>query len=419
MSPVVQAYVMAFLMWLAIIAFALLGGADFGAGVWDLLAWGRTSEQQRGALIRAIGPIWEANSIWLIFLVTGTFTGFPIVFSTMMTALFIPLSIGLIGIVMRGAAFAYYTHFRAAIVVSATWGRAFSIASIVTPFLFGCVAAAAVSGGIRVRGDGTVVANVITSWTTPFALSCGLFAVALCAVLAAVYMTVEVQNQGMHRLTLIFRRRALIAGAVAAALGTASAWLARSYATYLFNGLTTRALPLALLGVVLGALTGAALLIGYYRVARVLVGGMVLFVLGAWSVAQLPYLIVPDITVQSAAAPVGVESALIIATIVTMALVIPALYYLFYLFKSENRRKPPLSTDGLIEQIEARDHARLVALQAQQDGNYDGHQRLGHRLVSWLLRGVAALLFSLAVAYGRVAWSAVRRWLLRREQLRA
>ncbi|MGH2487653.1 MAG: cytochrome d ubiquinol oxidase subunit II, partial [Ktedonobacterales bacterium] len=92
---------MAVVLWLAVMAFAVLGGADFGAGVWDLLARGRTAEQQRGALIRAIGPIWEANEIWLIFLVTGAFTAFPLVFSSIMTALFVPLALGLLGMVLR------------------------------------------------------------------------------------------------------------------------------------------------------------------------------------------------------------------------------------------------------------------------------------------------------------------------------
>jgi len=112
-SPTMQAYLMATILWLSLVGFAALGGADFGAGVWDLLA--RTSdaaEEQRGALIRAIGPIWEANELWIIFAITGTWTAFPLVFSTVMTALFVPLTVGLIGLVLRGAAFAYYTHFR-------------------------------------------------------------------------------------------------------------------------------------------------------------------------------------------------------------------------------------------------------------------------------------------------------------------
>ncbi len=107
-------YAMIDLLWLSLIAFAVLGGADFGAGIWDLLAFGRDAEQQRSALAKAIGPIWEANEIWLIFLVTGLFTAFPIVFSSLSIALFFPAVVALIGTVMRGAAFAYYSHFRSA-----------------------------------------------------------------------------------------------------------------------------------------------------------------------------------------------------------------------------------------------------------------------------------------------------------------
>jgi cytochrome d ubiquinol oxidase subunit II len=367
-------YFMAIVMWLAIMAFAVLGGADFGAGVWDLVARGQTADQQRGALIRAIGPIWEANEIWLIFLVTGTWTAFPLVFSAVMTALFIPLSIALLGVVMRGAAFAFYSHFRAAIHVSSVWGRTFSAASTIAPFLFGAVAAAVVSGRIRVAPDGSVQANVITSWTTPFALACGCFAVALCACMAATYMTVEVSNQGEMRLVRIFRRRALVSGAIAALLGTVAAWLASFYAVHLFNGLTTRALPLALAAVVVGVLTAVALLVGLYRIARMLVAAEVALILGAWAIAQLPYLIVPDVPITRGTAPPGVMAALLIAAIVSMILVLPSTWYMLHLFKARFREYPSPTTDEYVERIAEHDR-RLAAeaASAQQRSLHDGH----------------------------------------------
>ena len=240
---------MAVVLWLAKLSFAVLGGADFGAGVWDLLAGGETKEEQRGALIRAIGPIWEANEIWLIFLITGAWTGFPLVFGSIMATMFVPLTLGLLGIVMRGAGFAIYSHFRREVEVNLVWGRVFSIAGTVTPFFFGAVAAAVASGQIHVSPSGQVSSDLIASWTTPFALACGCFAVALCACLAATYMTVETRNQGELRITRLFRRRALISGSIAALIGVVAALIARSSAPYLFNGLTTRALPLALAGV--------------------------------------------------------------------------------------------------------------------------------------------------------------------------
>lgn len=329
------AQIMAGLLWLSLIAFAVLGGADFGAGVWDLLAWGRHGGRVREALIRAIGPVWEANEIWLIFLVTGTFTAFPIVFSGLSIALFIPLVLALIGTVLRGAAFAYYSHFRAAVRVNLTWGRVFSIVSVITPFLFGAAAAAVVSGNIHVH-DGQVTASYWSTWTTPFALACGAFALGMCSVLAATYMTVEARDSNQQAVAVIFRRNALISGAVTALVGAIAAWLASIEAPYLWENLTTRALPLSLAAVVIGLLTAAALLVGYFRLARVLVAAEVACILGAWAVAQLPYLIVPDVTIASAASPTNVQTATLIGATIGLAIVMPSLWYLLYVFKARN-----------------------------------------------------------------------------------
>lgn len=399
MSHAVLADWMAAILWLSILAFAVLGGADFGAGIWDLLAHGRTGEQQRGALIRAIGPIWEANEIWLIFLVTGTWTAFPLVFSSVMTALFVPLTIGLLGVVMRGAAFAFYTHFRA-VRVAPLWGRAFSVASLAAPYLFGSVAAAVVSGHIRVPPAGVPVANPILTWVTPFAITTGCFAVAICAVLAATYMTVEAAREGMMQLTRLFRRRALIAGAVAAVLGAIDAFVARFEAPYLYAGLTTgsRALFVALAAVLLGLATAAVLVLGFYRFARILCAGMVSLILAAWSVAQLPYLIVPDVTIARAAAPSGVLTVMLLATIVTLLLVLPAQYYLLHLFKAQHRRQPPISVDEYIGQIALAQEIERQQSEAGTAGTVA--TRAGGKLGHWAAMGAATLTLVLLTSLG-------------------
>lgn len=391
------ANVMAIILWLSILAFAILGGADFGAGIWDLLARGETAEQQRSALIRAIGPIWEGNEIWLIYLVTGTWTAFPLVFSTIMTALFIPLTIGLLGIVMRGAAFIFYSHFQSEVSVKVGWGRTFSAASTAAPFLFGCVAAAAASGQIRVTPSEQVQANVFTTWTTPFALACGCFAVALCACLAATYMTVETYHTGEMQLALIFRTRALVSGAIASVLGIVAAWLASFFAPHLFNGLTSRALPLALAAIVVGALTAGALLLGQYFIARMLSAGGVMLILGAWAVAQLPYLVVPDITIARGAAPEGVEAVVLVAAVVGMVIVLPAFWYLMYLFKAANRPRPAVTADDYIHQLQLAE-ARTIARETERKQARDDQPRRDH----WALRAAAttaaALVLPLAMS---------------------
>lgn len=403
MNPGTLAYFMAFALWLSVMAFAVLGGADFGAGVWDLLAGGEAGERQRDALIRAIGPVWEANEIWLIFLITGTWTAFSPVFYAVMTALFIPLTLALLGVVMRGAAFAYYTHFRAAVTVNALWGRTFSVASLATPFLLGAVAATVASGRVTLDAAGAVTANVITSWKTPFALSCGCLAVAACACLAATYMTVEASNQNATDLLRIFRRRALISGVVTAVLGIVSGWLASFFAPYLFSGLTSRALPLALAGVTAGILTALALLLGFYRIARMLIGAAVALVLGAWAVAQLPYLIVPSLTIAQAASPPGVQAVVLIATLVSMILVLPSTYYMLYLFKSRDRRRPRLTADQYIQSLEERAEA------ASEDVGMPGAVSAdANATPPFAIRSIAAVAVAMGVAV--VIGAVIDRW---------
>src|SRR5207248_10512903 len=160
------AYAVAVLLWLSMITFAVLGGADFGGGIWNVLFLGRKTEEARGLIRGAVGPVWEANNVWLIYIVVGLYAGFPIVAATMANALFIPLTLSLIGVVLRGASFAFRTHFAGAVMVKAAWGSAFGIASLFTPFLLGTCAAAVASGQLRVRnGQGPV--GLWQAWLTP------------------------------------------------------------------------------------------------------------------------------------------------------------------------------------------------------------------------------------------------------------
>ncbi len=142
----ILAYACAILIWLSMITYAVLGGADFGGGIWDLFSLGPEQEDKRQLIVRALGPVWEANNVWLIYIVVGLYTAFPVVAATLATALFIPFSLVLIGVVLRGAAFAFRTSFSGAATPRAIWGRAFDIASIITPFLLGTCAAAVASG---------------------------------------------------------------------------------------------------------------------------------------------------------------------------------------------------------------------------------------------------------------------------------
>ena len=177
-------------MFVALIFYAVTGDADYGGGMWDLLATGPRAGAQRSAIERAIGPIWEADHVWLILIVVILFTGFPPAFAAMMTALNIPFTLMLIGIVLRGSAFIFRKYDIKSEEVKQGWSLLFGAASFFTPFIQGAVLGALSTGQIRIV-DGRVVSGFFAGWLTPFALACGLFAVALFAFLAATYLTVD------------------------------------------------------------------------------------------------------------------------------------------------------------------------------------------------------------------------------------
>jgi cytochrome d ubiquinol oxidase subunit II len=325
----------AMLVWFALIAYGVLGGADFGGGIWDLLASGGTANRQREAIANAMGPVWEANNVWLIFVIVGAFTAFPVVFSSLSVALNIPLTLALIGIVLRGSAFVFRAHAAYSVQIQTIWGRVFSAASIITPFLLGMCAAAIADGGIRVH-NGTVQGAAWHAYLTPFALFCGAFALSLSACLAATYLAVEAMGAQDQELADIFRWRAILAGGVAAVVGGLTLALASGDAPYLWHGLTHRALIFTIGAMLIGLATAFTLLTGRFQAARLLLMGEIGAILVAWAVAQAPYLIVPDVTIANAASPAPTLSAFLITSVLGLLLLVPSLALLFTVFKGSN-----------------------------------------------------------------------------------
>jgi cytochrome d ubiquinol oxidase subunit II len=321
------------ILWLGLIAYAVLGGADFGAGIWDLFAFGPQAERQRRLINKALGPVWEANHVWLIFLIVGLFSVFPTAFAILSIALFLPLAIALIGIVLRGSAFIFRTYaIDTTSLTSRWWSRVFSTASLVTPFFLGASAAAVASGRIEAP-NGNVQADLGSTWTTPFALTIGAMAVTLCATLAAVYLTMEASNDHDERLAETYRLRAIIAGAVTAVLGALGLLLSPSEAPILWQGLLTRAFPVVIATMLIGLVTAASLYFRRYRLARVLIILESAFLLGSWGLSQYPYIIPPNVTIDNAANDPNVIVILLISIGIGMLLILPALYYLFSVFK--------------------------------------------------------------------------------------
>ena len=321
------------ILWWALIAYAVLGGADFGAGIWDLFAVGRQADRQHDLINHALGPVWEANHVWLIFLIVGLFNVFPSAFALLSIALFFPLSVVLIGIVLRGAAFVFRYYAPASMRLFARWwGRLFSATSLLTPFFLG-VAAAAVASGELLAPDGSAQAWRLSALLTPFALTIGCMAVALCATLAAVYLTVEAHEQNEVDLTEAYRKRALIAGAVTALLGALGLWLSLSEAALLWDGLLMRAIPVVVATMLIGLATAAALFYRHYKAARFLIVAETAFLLGSWGLSQYPYIIPPHVTISNSANEPSVILTLIIAIACGLVILLPSLYYLFSVFK--------------------------------------------------------------------------------------
>jgi cytochrome bd ubiquinol oxidase subunit II len=319
------------LLWLSLTTYAVLAGADFGGGAWDLLAGGPRATEQRQAVAAAMGPVWEANHVWLIFMITGLFTAFPIAFATLGVAVYLPLTLALLGIVLRGAAFVFRAHGREPLGQVTAWGAVFGAASLIAPFFLGTVAAAVATGAIRVSTPASA-STMFAGWTTPAAVLIGIFAVSLCAYLAATYLMVETEDR--PALGADFRRRAIVAALVSGVLALLALFVVALQAPRLLDSLTGRGLPLLVLAIINGPVALWAVWQSRPRIARAAVIAQVVLVLWAWVVGQWPYLIPPDLTISAAAAPPETLSAMLVVVGVGMALLLPSLWLLFRVFKA-------------------------------------------------------------------------------------
>lgn len=317
----------------SLVLYALLGGADYGGGVWDLFAFGRRAREQRELIAHAIGPVWEANHVWLILVVVILFTAFPTAFAVIATALHIPITLLLIGIVLRGAAFTFRTYDVQRDEVQRRWSLIFSIASIITPVLLGTILGAIASGNIRVE-NGVVTTGFIKPWLALFPLAVGFFALALFAFLAAVYLTVEAEKRSLQE---DFRLRALVAGVAVGVLALIVFVLAKTGAPTVRAGISRSwwALALHFLTAIFAMGAFFTLWIRRYLVARVCAAGQVTLILLGWAFSQFPYLVEPDISISSAAAPQITLRLLLGALIAGALLLFPSYYYLFRIFKTE------------------------------------------------------------------------------------
>lgn len=314
-------------------AYVVTAGADFGGGVWDLFASGPRRDRQRELIAHAIGPIWEANHVWLILAIVLTFTCFPPVFARVSIVLHIPLTLMLIGIVLRGSAFTFRTYDEAHDVAQRRWGRIFAIASIVTPVLLGVVIGTVAAGRVGDTGGPGFVARFVEPWFTPFSLAIGLLTLVLFAFLAAVFLTLETDDPA---LVGDFRRRALAAGGAVFLAAFVALLLAPGQAPLVGRGLlgSRWALPFHVVTGLASVLALAALWLRRYRLSRVAAVAQVSLIFWGWVLSQHPYLLAPDLTIGAAAAPAVTLRLVLGALMLGTLVLLPSLWYLFRVFKA-------------------------------------------------------------------------------------
>lgn len=325
------------ILFTGVVAYAVFAGADFGTGVWDLLAGGtRRGGAMRRLIDRSIGPVWEANHVWLIFVLVVLWTAFPVAFAAMMRTLIVPwMAVG-VGIVLRGGAFVF-RKYASSVAAARLHGVAFATSSVVTPFFLGTIAGAIASGRVPASGGGDRWA----SWTGPTSLLGGVLAVLVTAFLAAVFLTRDAAREGDRALAEQLRTRALgtAVGTGVVALGGIA--VLTSDAPTLTAGLTGRGAPLVVLSAIGGGATIWALWHRHFGRARVTAALSVATVVLGWGVGQYPWLEVDAVTLADAAASPPVLWGLVIGFGVAVVVVVPSLVLLLYLVETGTLREPP------------------------------------------------------------------------------
>ena len=312
-------------------AYTVLGGADFGAGFWELTARGKRGAALREHTHRSMAPVWEANHVWLIFVLVMAWTCYPEAFASIVSTLTIPLFVAAIGIILRGASYAL----RAGSSTPREEGAIsllFAFSSILTPFALGLVVGGIASGRVPV---GNAAGDEITSWWNGTSLLIGTLAVATAAYIAAVYLAADARRTGNEEVAEAFRARALAAGVIAGALAVAGPFVLSSDAPDIYDGLTSGAGLVALLASALAGVVALALVAKRrYGPARVAAATAVVAIVAGWGLAQQPYILLPDLTVEQAAAGDATITAVLIGFGVGALILIPSLAYLFRLVLS-------------------------------------------------------------------------------------
>lgn len=312
-------------LFVGVMAYGVFAGADFGSGFFDLTAGGsRRGAELRTQVDHSIGPVWEANHVWLIFVLVTWWTAFPRTFAAATETLFVPFLLALLGIVLRGAAFAF-RKYAGSIGQARLFGAVFATSSLIAPFFLGTVAGGIASGRVPAHGDG----ELWSSWTNPTSLFGGVIAVGTCSFLAGVFLTADAWRERHAALAESLRRRTVLVGAVTGAVVFAALMPIQHDAPTLATGLEGRAAPLVVLSGVAGVATLVLVARRRYAVARVPAVVAVVAVLAGWGVGQYPWLLVDQVTIEEAAGADATLIGLLVATGLAGVVVLPPLVWLF------------------------------------------------------------------------------------------
>ncbi len=317
----------------ALTIYAIFGGADFGAGVWEFSTAFQATPRERAHLYKAIGPVWEANHVWLIFVIVILFNAYPPVFAGLSRALWVPLLLVVMGIVFRGASYAFRGASKDRPVEKSGWEILFAVASTATPFFLGTSLGAIVSGQLAITSRGEFHGDVLRDWLSPFSMFFGFYTVVMCSFLAAVLLYRESVLMGDRELDDLWRRRTLSTGLWMGLLSSVGLIMVWREAPELSTALWRTAWPLIALSIISGA---SAWIATWMQRATWAVGCAaiaVASVIWGWGVAQYPVLIPPDITSAAVRAPDKVLWMMLAVIGIGATLLLPALAYLFALFK--------------------------------------------------------------------------------------
>ncbi|MEE1825438.1 cytochrome d ubiquinol oxidase subunit II [Streptomyces sp. BE20] len=319
--------ILSWVLLLAIAAYACGGGVDYGAGFWDLLAGGaERGRRPRWLIDHAMAPVWEVNNVWLVFVLVLMWTGFPEFFQTVFTALWLPLALAAVGMVLRGAGFALRKPARL-LAARRVYGATFAVASLLTPFFLGTVIGSVASG--RVSPGTTASAD---AWANATSVTAGLLAVCATAVLGAVFLTADARRFGAHDLVGHFRLRARIAVGALLVVGAVGLVVTADDASYVHHGLTHGwGLLLVLLSAAAGAVT--VVLVGGPAPGRARYSAVaaVALAVAAWGVAQRPYLVPTSLTVRQAVGASATLQWMLVVSLVALLLIGPAVTVLYRL----------------------------------------------------------------------------------------